>query len=78
MATASQHSKQYRAFLGKLRAARSESGLTQVQVAKSLRKPQSWVSKSESGERRLDPVELCELARLYDKDVRFFLPSFPR
>ncbi len=54
-----------------------ESGLTQVQVAKKVRKPQSWVSKSESGERRLDPVELCTLARIYGKNVWAFLPDFP-
>jgi len=77
MATAPQHTTRYRKFLERLRAARKDSGLTQVEVAKKLRKPQSWVSKSESGERRLDPVELCALARIYDKNVWAFLPEFP-
>ncbi len=59
------HSPAYRRFLKHLRAAREDAGLTQVGVARSLRKHQSWVSKSESGERRLDPVEFHALARLY-------------
>ncbi len=35
-------------------------------------------SKCETGERRVDAVELEDFARLYRKGVRFFLPSFPR
>jgi transcriptional regulator with XRE-family HTH domain len=49
---------EYREFLSKLRAARIEAGLTQKQVAKLLNKAQSYVSKCESGERRVDVVEL--------------------
>jgi hypothetical protein len=42
---------EYRRFLKRLRAARERAGLTQVEVARRLRVPQSYVSKSESGER---------------------------
>ena len=72
------HSKKYKRFLVRLKAAREDSGMTQTEVAKRLRKPQSWVSKSESGERRVDAVELGEFAKAYGKGVRFFLPDFPR
>ncbi len=41
-----------------LRDIRTEAGLRQVDLAKRLRKPQSFVSKYESGERRLDLIEL--------------------
>ena len=41
--------------------AREASGLTQADVAKRLGKPQSFVSKYERGERRLDLPELIEL-----------------
>jgi len=47
--------------------------LTQVEVAKRLRRPQSFVSKIESGERRVDVVELSELAKLYRKPLDFFV-----
>ena len=48
--------------------------MTQVEVAQRLNRPQSFVSKIESGERRIDIVELSELARLYRRPLDFFLP----
>ena len=63
----------YAQFLGKLRQARLEAGLTQVEVARKLKRPQSFVSKIESGERRVDVVELSELARVYRRKLDFFL-----
>ncbi len=65
---------EYRRFLVRLRAAREGAGLTQVEVAKRLHVPQSFVSKSETGERRVDVVELADFARLYRRPVAFFLP----
>ena len=72
------HSIAYRFLLDRLRTARLEAGLTQVQVASSLDRPQSFVSKLESGERRLDPIELNELAALYGKEFGYFLPAARR
>lgn len=66
------HTAKYQRFLQKLRQARVEAGLTQVQVAKKCRKPQSFVAKFESGERRLDFVEVEKLAKLYGKPITFF------
>jgi transcriptional regulator with XRE-family HTH domain len=43
--------------------ARKDAGLTQAEVASKLERPQSYISKYESGERRLDVVEFLELAR---------------
>ena len=63
----------YAQFLGKLKQARAEAGLTQVEVAKKLKHPQSFVSKIESGERRVDVVELSDLARVYRRPLDFFL-----
>jgi transcriptional regulator with XRE-family HTH domain len=65
--------QRYRAFLERLRHARQEAHLTQVDGARSLRRPQSFVSKCESGERRVDVVELQEFARLYGKPLGFFV-----
>lgn len=65
--------QRYRQFLNRLREARQQASLTQVQVARKLRRPQSFVSKCESGERRVDVVELAEFARLYRKPLSFFM-----
>ena len=43
-------------------AARRDRGLSQVQVAELLGRPQSFVSKYERGERRLDVIEFLEVA----------------
>ena len=45
-----------------LTAARKQVGLTQVELAKRLERPQSFVAKYETGERRLDVIEFIELA----------------
>lgn len=66
--------RQYKAFLDRLRAAREAAGLRQEQVARSLGKPQSFVSKCESGERRVDFIELLEFSKLYRKPLEFFVP----
>ena len=52
------YSKEYSLFLEQLRKAREERGLTQIDVAERLGQTQSFVSKVERGERRLDVVEL--------------------
>ncbi len=59
------YSPEYRAFLKRLKAQRLLRRKTQVEVADALGKPQSFVSKIERGERRLDPLELKKLAALY-------------
>lgn len=69
----STHSARYRLLLKRLREARVRAGLTQVQAARALRRPQSFVSKCESGERRIDVIELDDFARLYRKTILFFL-----
>ena len=63
----------YRRFLARLRAARKGAGLTQVEVARRLRKSQAFVSKSESGDRRVDVIELQAFAKLYRRPVNYFL-----
>lgn len=52
----------YRRLCRMLVDARKKSGLQQTDVAKRLSRPQSYVSKVESGERRLDVGEFVELA----------------
>ena len=57
------HSPRYRAFLRLLRDTRQQAGITQEELAQRLGESQSFVSKCERGERRLDIVEthaICE------------------
>ena len=70
---ATRHPQRYRRMLRRLREARTEAGLSQVQVAARLKVSQIFVSRVETGERRIDPVELLEFATLYGKPVMFFL-----
>ena len=64
--------KAYKKFLARLVQARRDAGLTQVEVAKRLGKAHSFLSKCELGERRVDFVELQQLAKIYGKDISFF------
>lgn len=63
----------YQKLTAKLRSARLEAGLTQVEAGKRLRKPQAYLSKIERGERRVDAVELAEFAKAYGKSLDYFV-----
>jgi transcriptional regulator with XRE-family HTH domain len=69
----SRHTVRYERLLQVLRTARKEAGLTQTEVAKHFQSHASFVSKVESGERRLDVVELADLCRLYGVRLAAFL-----
>ena len=64
MARKSSFSAEFRLFCQLLRLAREKGGLTQNEVAKRLKRPQSYVSKYESGERRLDVIEFLRVAKV--------------
>ncbi len=65
--------KEYAYFVEKLRRAREEIGLTQTQVANKLKRPQSHISNIESGQQRVDVVELQNFAKIYNKDIKYFI-----
>ena len=67
------HTKEYAYFVERLRKARLEAGLTQAQMAKKLGRPQSHISNVESGQQRVDVVELQRFAKIYNKDVNYFI-----
>ena len=69
----SRYSKKYARLLRALKQARKDSGLTQVEVAKRFGAHASFVSKCESGERRIDVVELADFCRLYKVGLSDFL-----
>ena len=53
-----------------LQEARKDAGMTQQQTATVLGKPQSYVSKYEQGERRLDLIEFIEICSVLGCDPR--------
>jgi transcriptional regulator with XRE-family HTH domain len=65
------YSDTYSRFLKLLKRARVESGLTQVDLAKRLGRPQSFVSKCESGERRVDVAEFLAFCKAIQIDPVF-------
>lgn len=67
------YSKDHRSLIDKLKKARIELGLDQEEVAKKLKKSQSYISKIESGQRRLDIVQMNEFAKIYNKSIDYFI-----
>ena len=68
-----QHTQRYGRLLASLRRSRLETGLTQGEVALRLGAYASYVSKCESGERRIDVIELAEFCRIYGKGLKSLL-----
>lgn len=69
-------SSKQKAFLELLRNVREEAGLRQIDVAQRLSQPQSFVSKYESGERRLDLLELELVCEACETDVLQFVARY--
>ena len=67
------YTKEYRKVIGQLKKARLEAGLKQIEVAKRLGKHQSYISKIERGERRIDIAELKEISDVYKKPLDYFV-----
>lgn len=67
------YERSYAAFTELLREERRSAGLTQAALAKKLRRPQSYVSKYERGDRRIDVIEFLEIARAIKFDPNEFL-----
>ncbi|MFH0907349.1 MAG: helix-turn-helix transcriptional regulator [bacterium] len=63
------YDSRYQEFIRRLRKARQHAGFSQAQAAKLLNRQQTYVSKSELGERRVDVIEALEFAKLYKKSV---------
>lgn len=67
--TKSLHSPEHATLCALLLGARSKAGLTQQDVAKRLKRPQSFVAKVEGGERRLDVLEFIDFTRAIEADT---------
>ena len=63
----------YKKLISKLIQARQASKLSQKDVASLIDTTQSYVSKIEAGQKKIDVIELKNLARIYKRDIRYFL-----
>lgn len=66
-------SKKHREFCDLLKEARQKAGLTQFELAEKLKRPQSFVAKYESGDRRIDIIEMIEIAKHIKADPKKIL-----
>ncbi len=67
------YSKEHRSLVEKLKKARKEAGLDQEEAAKALGITQSAISKIESGQRRIDLIQLKAFAKIYRKKIDYFI-----
>jgi ribosome-binding protein aMBF1 (putative translation factor) len=67
------HSTDHRRFCDLIRQLREEKGITQLGLAEKLDQPQSFVSKFETGERRLDVLELRSVCLALDVPLKRFV-----
>lgn len=67
------YSEGHKALVKKLIKAREERKLKQEDVAKLLGRTQSYISKIEAGQRRIDIIQLKEFAKIYKKNLDFFI-----
>lgn len=64
---------EYKVFIKRLKKARQDAGLTQVQAAEKIGSSQAYISKVENGQLRVDVLELKRFAKLYGKSAVYFL-----
>lgn len=67
------YSEEHKYIIEQLRKAREDAHLSQEEVAKILGKTQSYVSKIESGQRKIDVIQLKEFSKIYKKKLNFFI-----
>jgi len=67
------YAKDYKILTAKIKEARKNSGLDQNKAAKLIGRTQSYISKVESGQVRIDVIQLKELAKIYKTNIKHFL-----
>ncbi|WP_304270962.1 helix-turn-helix domain-containing protein [Brevundimonas naejangsanensis] len=74
--------QRHQEFIAFIASVRKAAEITQVELAERLGKPQSFVSKVERGERRLDVIEFCQVAEALGREpaelLRHFITSVAR
>ena len=72
------YTSEYTVVLRLLKEMREQAGLTQIDLAKKLRQSQSFVSKIECGDRRLDIVQLRTICRILGITLSDFVDRLER
>ena len=67
------YSKDHKFLVEQLKEARIEADLDQERAAELLGKTQSFISKIEAGQRRIDVIQLKEFAKAYKKSLNYFI-----
>ena len=67
------YSKAHLLIIERLKQARVQADLDQTEVAKLLGKSQSYISKVEAGQRKIDIIQLKDFAKIYKKNLSFFI-----
>ncbi len=67
------YSKEQRYLVARLREAREKANLTQKEIAHLFGVTQSFISKVESGQYRIDVIQLSKFAKIYKKKITFFI-----
>lgn len=67
------YSKEQKTLVKKLISAREDMKFTQEEVARKMNRSQSYISKIEAGQRRIDVIQLKEFSKLYKKSLDYFL-----
>ena len=67
------YSDEHKKLIERLIKARADAKLRQEDAAKLLKKTQSFISKLESGQRRVDLVQIKNFAKIYNKSISYFI-----
>lgn len=67
------YSKEHKYLIQQLKKARELAGLDQARAAKLLGKTQSYISKIESGQRKIDVIQLGKFSKTYRKPLNYFI-----
>jgi transcriptional regulator with XRE-family HTH domain len=67
------YSQEHKWLVSQLKEAREQAGLSQKNAAQLLGVTQSFISKIEAGQYRIDVVQLKHFAQVYKKSLQFFL-----
>ena len=69
------HNKRHKRLVEVIISKRKEAGIRQVQLAKKLKRSQTWIVRLESGDRRIDVIELIDLADAIGFDAPAIIAS---